>query len=93
MLPPMLLCLRIGTPERPGSRIWLPLFLVWLILLPLVVLVLLITMLADVALLVAGQTYHHYTLLLFRCLEMLGATRGMVVSIRAKENVVDIDLV
>jgi len=93
MYPPMLLCLRIGTSERPGFGLWLPLFLVWLILLPIVVLVLLITMLTDVVLFFAGQSYHHYTQLLFACFGVLGATRGMVVSIRARENVIDIDFV
>lgn len=93
MFPPMLLYVHIGTLERPGFGIWLPLFLVWLILLPIVVLVLLITVLADVVLFFAGQSYHHYTLLLFRCFGMLGATRGTVVSIRSNESVVDIDLV
>jgi len=79
--------------ERPGWGVWLPLFLVWLILLPLVVLVLLITMTADVLLFFAGQSYHHYTLLLFGVFGMLGATRGTVVSIRSEKNVVDIELV
>jgi hypothetical protein len=93
MLPPMLLYVRVGTLARPGWGMWLPLFLVWLILLPVVALVLLITMLTDVVLFFAGQSYHHYTLLLFRCFGVLGATRGMVVSIRSEENVIDIDVV
>jgi hypothetical protein len=93
MFPPMLLYVRVGTQERPGFGIWLPLFLVWLILLPVVVLVLVIAMLADAVLLFVGQSYHHYTLLLFRCFGVLGATRGTVVSIRSEENVIDIDLV
>lgn len=93
MLPPMLLYVRVGTQERPGLGIWLPLFLVWLILLPLLVLVLLITMLADAVLFFAGRSYHRYTLLLFGCLGLLGATRGTVVSIRSEEHVIDIDLV
>ena len=40
-----------------------------------------------------GQSYHHYTLLLLRAFEVLGATRGTVVRVHADENVVDIDLV
>jgi hypothetical protein len=93
MFPPMLLYLRVGTPERPGPGIWLPIFLVWLILLPIIVLVLLITVLTDVALYFAGQSYHHYTLLLLRCFGVVGTTKGTVVSIRAHENVINMELV
>lgn len=93
MFPPMLLYLRVGTPERPGLGMWLPLFLVWLLLLPIMVLVLVITMLVDVVLFLVGQSYHHYTLLLLRCVGVLGATRGTVVRINAEENVVDFELV
>lgn len=93
MFPPMLLYLRFGTTERSGGGIWLPLFLVWLILLPLALLVVALTMLVDVVLLAGGQPYHHYTLLLLRCLGLLGATKGTVVSVHTRENIVDIDLV
>jgi hypothetical protein len=93
MFPPMLLYLRFGTLERPGVGLWLPLFLVWLILLPLMVLVLLVTMLVDAVLFLVGQSYHHYTLLLFRCLGLLGATRGTVVHVHSDKTIVDIDLV
>ncbi len=93
MFPPMLLYLRVGTPERPGPGIWLPLFLVWLILLPIVVLVLLITVLTDVVLFFVGRSYHHYTVLLLRCFGVLGATRGTVISIHAEANVIDMELV
>jgi hypothetical protein len=93
MLPPMLLYLRSGTPERPGLGMWLPLFLVWLLVLPIVVLVLVLTIVADAVLFLAGGRYYHYTLLLLRCFGVLGATRGTAVHIHANENVVDIDLV
>ena len=93
MFPPMLLYLRIDAPEKRAFGLWLPLFLVWLILLPLVVLVLLLTTLADVVLFLIGQPYHHYTLLLLSCFGVLAATRGMVVQIRSSDNVVNIDLV
>jgi hypothetical protein len=93
MLPPMLLYLRIGTPERPGRGMWLPLFLVWLLLLPLAILAVLFTLLADVVLLIVGRPYHHYTLLLLRCLGLLGAMRGMVIRITTTENVVSMEFV
>ena len=93
MYPPMLLYLHVGTLERPGFGLWLPLFLVWLILLPLMVLVLAVTVLVDVVLFLAGQDYHHYTLLLFGCFGVLGAARGTVWHVHADKTVVEIDLV
>jgi small-conductance mechanosensitive channel len=93
MFPPMLLYLRIGSFERPGVGLWLPLFLVWLILLPILALVAVATMLVDVALFLAGRDYHHYTMLLLHGLGLLGATRGTVVSIRADKHVIDVELV
>jgi hypothetical protein len=91
MFPPMLLHLRFGTPDRPG--LWLPLFLVWLILLPLVVLVLLIAAVADAALFLGGASYHHATLLLLRVLGVLAASRGTSVRVHSNEAVVSVDLV
>jgi hypothetical protein len=93
MLPPMLLYLRVGTPEKSGTGLWLPLFLVWLILLPIVVLVVAVTMLVDVVLFMIGRSYHRYTLLLFHGLGLLGATRGTIVSIRADKHAIDVELV
>lgn len=93
MFPPMLLYLRFGKADHLGSGIWLPLFLVWLVLLPVVVFVLLLTTLVDVVLFLSGQRYHHYTLLLLRCFGVLGAMRGAVVRVHSKESVVDIDVV
>jgi hypothetical protein len=90
MLPPMLLYVRVGSHQRAGHGVWLPLFLVWLILLPIFALVLAVTVAVDAALLLAGQDYHHYTELLFRCFGVLGATRGTEVRIDADKAVIDI---
>lgn len=93
MFPPMLLYMRLESPQRRGFGMWLPLFLVWLILLPIVVLAALTAALADAALFLGGASYHHYTLLLLRCLSVLGALRGTVVHVHSAETVVEIDLV
>jgi hypothetical protein len=37
---PMMAVLRIERPERPNVRLWLPLFLVWLLALPVAIVVL-----------------------------------------------------
>ncbi|MRS12589.1 MAG: hypothetical protein EG823_05915 [Actinobacteria bacterium] len=92
MLPPMLMRLHVGAGET-GPGIWLPLFLVWLLLLPLLVLALCITLILDLVLFLAGQAYHHYTLLMLRAAGLLGATRGMVVHVHSIDADVDIDFV
>ncbi len=91
MVPPMLLHLRFGAPGRPG--LWLPLFLLWLIVLPVAVLVLLIAMAADAVLFLVGASYHRTTLVLLRCLGVLAASRGTSVRVRAGGRAVDIELV
>jgi hypothetical protein len=93
MFPPMLMYLRVGTTERPRFGVWLPLFLVWLILLPIVVLILFVTIVVDLALLLAGHSYHHYTLLLFRCLGVIAAIRGLMVRVDSLNEVVDVEFV
>lgn len=90
MYPPMLLHVRVGAPDRRRFGLWLPLFLVWLILLPLVVLVLAVSIVVDLVLLLVGERYHHYTLLLFRCYGVVTATRGMEVRIHADRTDVDV---
>ena len=91
MFPPMLLHLRFGAPGRSG--LWLPLFLLWLIVLPVAVLVLLIAMAADGVLFLAGASYHRYSLALLRCLGVLAASRGTAVRVRGGGRAVEIELV
>lgn len=92
MLPPMLIYMGFGARESRHG-IWLPLFLVWLLLLPLFVLAVCITLLIDIALFLSGQEYHYYTFLLIGAVGLLGATRGMVVSVHADQTDIDIELV
>ena len=84
--------LHIASQEGHNVRMWLPLFLVWLLLLPFVLLALALTILADVALFLVGQSYHHYTLLLLGCLGLLADTRGMTIRIFAKDSTVDVSI-
>lgn len=88
-IPPLSMWLAVDSPDHRPVRLWLPLFLVWLLLLPLALLTLIGTLLADVVLALAGQRYHHYTLLLLGCCEVLGDMRGMVLSVHAKDADVD----
>lgn len=89
-MPPMLLHLYVASPERTPIRLWLPLFLLWPLVILLIVLPLLLAVLVDVVLWLTGQRYHHYSLLIVRVLGLLGETRGMVVRVRNKEATVDV---
>jgi hypothetical protein len=93
MFPPMLLHMRFGSAERPPFGLWLPLFLIWLLFLPIVVLVLVAAMVVDVLLFLIARPYHHYTLFLVRALGLLAALRGLVVNIHSEEAIVELDFV
>ncbi len=92
ILPPLSMWLRVESPEHRPVRLWLPLFLLWLLLLPIVVFVLTLTIVADLALFLVGERYHRYTLLLLGCFQLLAETRGMVVRFRGDRSVVDLTI-
>lgn len=89
---PWSMWLSVRRPDHKGVRLWLPLFLLWLVLLPLIVFAFVITAIVDIALLAANQDYHHYTLLFYRCLALIGETRGMVVTVHGDGTDVDISI-
>lgn len=91
-IPPAILDLRVaGETERP-FHLWLPLFLLWPLVLALAILALVFTLLADVALLLLGKPYHHHSLLLVRALGCLTYTRGMVIRIHSTSQSVDMTI-
>ncbi len=90
MLPPLSMWLYVAAPDRKTIRLWLPLFLVWLLFLPVLLLVLAATMVADVVLFLAGQEYHRYTLLIFGVMEMVADTRGLTVRVNGDKTTVDV---
>lgn len=92
ILPPASMWLRVAPHGRRGHRLWLPLFLLWLLLSPVVVVAFAVTGLIDVVLFVTARSYHHYTRLLFRTLALLADTRGMVVRVNADDSVVDLTI-
>jgi hypothetical protein len=91
-VPPLVIDVRVRETHSRGHRIWLPLFLLWPLLLVVVGLALLISALVDLALLVAGARYHHYTLLLLGCIRLLSETRGTHVHADSKNQLVEIDI-
>jgi hypothetical protein len=88
-VPPMILDLTVASSSRRPVHLWLPLFLLWPLALALGVLALALTIVADAVLLLLGQRYHHYTLLLVRSFEALGETRGMVIRVSNEKTAVD----
>jgi hypothetical protein len=70
--PPLLLRLRVRTPEHDWPTLWLPLFLVWLLLL-------LLAPLALIVLLVASVFDPRQTA---RVLELVGALLAVVCALR-----------
>ena len=88
-VPPAILDLRVASPDRRPIHLWLPLFLLWPVLLVLGVLSLVFTIVADVALFLVGQRYHYYTVLLVGLFGMLCETRGTVIRINDGTTAVD----
>ena len=88
-LPPMILDLRVASPDRRPVHLWLPLFLLWPFALLLGVLALGVALVADVVLLLRGRRYHHYTVLLVRSCAVPGETRGTVIRFSNQKTAVD----
>jgi hypothetical protein len=88
-IPPALLDLRVASPDRRPIHLWLPIFLLWPLFLAFGVLSLVFTVIADVVLLLLGQRYHHYSILLVRSLAALCDLRGMVVRFNDGQTAVD----
>ncbi len=89
-IPPAIFDLRVAEADKSAVHVWLPVFLLWPLLLVLFVVALVITVILDVLLFVAGQRYHHYTRFLIGCLGLLAGTRGVTAHIRSEK--ADVDL-
>lgn len=75
-LPPLVIDVRVRGNAEKSRHIWFPLFLLWPLLIIVVGFALLVTMLVDLALMLVGARYHHYTLLLLGAVRLLGGVRG-----------------
>ncbi len=91
-LPPFVIDVRVKEEDSRSFRIWLPIFLLWPLLLPLVALALIGTLIADLVLLLGGARYHHYTLLVLRSLGLLAAARGTHVRANNGGSRVNVDI-
>ncbi len=84
--------MRVKEEDSRSFSIWLPIFLLWPLLLPLVTLALVGTLIADLVLLLAGARYHHYTLFVLRSLCLLAAARGTHVRANNDGSLVNVDI-
>ena len=91
-LPPLVIDVRVKEEGSRGFRIWLPLFLLWPLLFVLLALTLVVTLIVDLALLLGGARYHHYTLLVLRSLGLLAAARGTHVRANNDGSRVNVDI-
>ena len=84
-MPPYLLQLRVIDQGKTKIRLWLPLFLVWLILLPLLCVALAVTLLADLLSLLAWKQ-PGFTRFLFGVLGTINAVKGTEVHVEDKSH-------
>ena len=81
--PPYAVALRIVEQGRTKFRIWFPLFLLWPLAVPLLILTFMATLLVDAVRMLAGHR-DSYTRLAVGVLEVVGETRGVEVYIQDK---------
>ncbi|MDA3935616.1 MAG: hypothetical protein PF636_01940 [Actinomycetota bacterium] len=93
MLPPTVVNVRIREPDSRGFRIWLPLFLLWPLLLLIIGSALTVSIVVDFVGIIVGARYHDYTRLLLGCMQILAETRGTHAHVHGHDdNLVDIDI-
>jgi len=91
-VPPYLLDLRVAAPAHRPFHLWLPLFLLWPLLLVIAVLTLVLTIIADIVLWTVGQRYHRYTFFLLGCFGLMAGLRGTAVRIHSADTLVDLTI-
>lgn len=93
VLPPMVVNVRIREPGSRGFRIWLPLFLLWPLLLLLLGLAIVVTLIVDFVGIIIGTRFHRYTELLLGSLWILAETRGTRAHIHSHDgSLVDVEI-
>lgn len=91
--PPSLLYVKIRDDGKNRLGIWLPLFLLWPLIIIILALVFLLTILVDFFLVLADARYHSFTRLVFGAMITLFEIRGLKVHIENAENHVNITFV
>jgi hypothetical protein len=92
ILPPLVIDVRVRESGHRSFRIWFPLFILWPLLLVIVLLALVITVLVDVAMWLAGARPYNLTQLLFGSMHLLADTRGTVAYVNGPTTLVDVKI-
>lgn len=79
-MPPFWMSMRVTDQDHTKFRLWLPLCLLWLLVLPFFLLALVVTILADLITLPMGNRFG-FTRLVLGVVAMLGAARGTEIHI------------
>lgn len=90
--PPLAFRLRVASPGKRPVRLWLPVVVLWPLLALVLALPLLLALLVDLVLWLAGRRYHHYSLLIVRTLGLVTAARGTVIRINDGDSVIDLSI-
>jgi hypothetical protein len=85
--PPCFLRVKITEQERTKCRLWLPLFILWPLLLVLVLLALIVALFVDGVVVLTGSR-PGYTRLVIGVLQVLGASRGVEISVHDEKHTV-----
>jgi hypothetical protein len=83
--PPYLVHMRIADEQRTKFRLWLPLFILWPLLLVILILVVVATLIADLISMATLQK-PKFTRFVFGILGVLSETRGTEINIQDKRN-------
>ncbi len=89
-LPPTLVRVRVLKAGHRRVRLWLPVVLLWPVVVALALLALVFTLLADALLLASRQPFHHATGILLWSLNAVTQTRGMNVCVANGRSLVQV---
>lgn len=92
ILPPVVIDVRVRERGAKGFRIWFPFVVLWPLLFVLVGFALVVTILVDIALLVAGARYHSYTRLLLAGMQVLADVRGTQAHVDGESTMVNVNV-
>jgi len=91
-MPPMVVNLRVVSGGERKVRLWIPMFLLWPLVLVLALLALVFTILADIVLLLSRGPFHHSTRVLLAALAAAVETRGLRISIDGPGTIVHVSV-
>jgi hypothetical protein len=92
ILPPIVIDVHVRERNARTHRIWFPFFILWPLLLVIVILALVITVLVDVAMFLAGARTYNLTRLLIGSLHLLADTRGTSAYVNSPTTLVDVKI-